>query len=236
MLLIRLFIPLIFSATLAIGQVSPVSQNEAADSVMRASAPRPAFKTLIKAGVGLPLFQKSGFVPSWFTTGFDVVAERKIKGGLAVVAGAEVNLSFTEGAQLYAIEMPIGLRYYFSVGQRMKRRADRHSFFSHYISLSSQNSLIANVLYNTDGSSVSGLQHYSRYQRVTQITNTGVFTDWLNVAQFVYFRVGSQVALPKDKYLDVSVAIPVSVYRKSDYSLITPAYITIKYGLAWRHR
>jgi hypothetical protein len=231
----RFLLPLLLMAEPIIGQVGPTVPHDLTDSIGQNLTLIPAMKTLIKAGVGLPLFQKSGFVLGWFTTGFDALTEHKIKGGLTVMAGAEVNLSFTQGAQLYAVNMPLGLRYYFSIGKRMKRRADRHSFFSHYVSLNSQNALLSNVLYSTDMSSSTALQYYSRSQRVTQITNTGVFTEWFSLAQFVYFRVGSQVALPKDKYLDVSVAVPLSLYRKSDYSLITPAYITIKYGLAWQH-
>jgi hypothetical protein len=233
----RFLLLLLLMAEPIIAQVGPTVLLGLTDSTGQSLTPIPTLKKLTKAGVGLPLFQQSGFVSSWITTGFDAITEHKIKGGLAVVAGAEVNLSFTKGAQLYAVNMPIGLRYYFSVGKRMKQRADRHSFFSHYVSLNSQNALISNVLYSTDVSSggVTALQYYSQNQRVTQITNTGVFTEWFNFAQFVYFRVGSQVALPKDKYLDVSVAVPFSLYRKSDYSLITPPYITIKYGLAWRH-
>lgn len=54
--------------------------------------------------------------------------------------------------------------------------------------------------------------------------------------QLAYFQIGTQLKVAKTNYLDMNVVVPVSslVYTKSDMTLAVPAYVNIKYGLAWQ--
>lgn len=202
------------------------------DTLSRQYVPVPTLNRLIKAGVGLPLFRQSSASPPWKTLGFNLTVEQKILHGLTVVGSVETNYGFSRYAQLYTVEVPIGLRYYFSVGKRMTKRADRHSFFSHYVGFETHNVAFANLYYDTPNPQV---QRYYRGQILDHDTNVGNYSESLNLLEYAYFRAGSQLRVARHNFLDINVAIPVSslVYNKAEYTLTTPALVTIKYGVAW---
>ncbi|GAB3028893.1 hypothetical protein [Spirosoma pulveris] len=111
-------------------------------------------KQLIKAGVGLPLFQQSSVSPTWKTFALDITAEHKINKAVSIIGGLETQYNFSQYAQLYNLNMPLGLRYYFSLGKRMKKRDDSHSFFSYYIAVQTNNSLFSSLYYDTPNPAV----------------------------------------------------------------------------------
>ena len=199
--------------------------------------PVPKLEQLIKGGIGLPLFRQSTFTPYWVTFSLDATIERKIIGGFAVIGSIESNFSFSRGAQFYSLEAPIAMRYYFSIGRQMKRRSDRHSFFSHYVAIQTHNGLFANLYYDNDPRPSNDLHNYYRGQFLNKITNLGSLNEAFNLMQFAYCQIGTQLRISRSNYLDINAAIPVSflVYHKFDYGLSTPALITIKYGIAWQH-
>ncbi|AUD01522.1 hypothetical protein [Spirosoma pollinicola] len=202
------------------------------DSTQARVAPVSRARQLVKAGIGLPLFRQSSVSPPFKTLGLDVTLERKIASGLAVVVGLETQYSFSQYAQLYTVELPIGLRYYFSVGKKMKQRNDPHGFFSYYVSLQTHNALFSSLFYDTPNPNV---QRYHRGQILDHDTNVGKYDEAFNMMQHAYFQIGSQFKLSGNAYLDINAALPIRklVYTKSDYTLATPAYINIKYGIAW---
>ena len=216
-------------------QVGPGPGRPTKDSVLR--LPVPERRQFIKAGVGLPLFQQSSFTLPWKTIGVGVTLERKLKQGLTVVGGLETNFSFGNYVQLYTLELPLGLRYYFPIGKRMKQRADRHSFFSPYVGLQTHNVLFANMRYSNDlGSGLARTAAtYYRGQLLTSRTNTGNLNEAFNLLQYGYCLAGAQFRVSTSNYLDVNVALPFPglVYHKTDYTLASPPYVTIRYGIFW---
>lgn len=234
--------PLIFfwMASLAVhGQTVPPTPNRvfdtAKDETESHELPTAKQKQLIKAGVSLPLLRQSTFTPYWLAVGLNAAIERKLSNGLVVTGGLESNYSFSQGLRLYSLEMPVGLRYYFSVGKRMRQRADRHSFFSHYVSLQTHNVLLANLQYANDPRPRSDLRNYYRGQLSTQTVNVGVINEPFNMLQHAYFQLGSQFRVSRSSYLDVNVVVPAPflIYHKFDYTLSTPSLINISYGIAW---
>ena len=192
-------------------------------------------KQLIKAGVGLPLLRQSTFTPYWLAVGLNAAIERKLSTGLAIVGGLESNYSFSQQLRLYSLEMPVGLRYYFSVGKRMRQRADRHSFFSHYVGFQTHNVLLANLQYANDPRPLPELRNYYRGQFLKQTVNVGVINEPFNLLQHAYFQLGSQFRVSPSSYLDVNVVVPVPwlIYHKFDNTLSTPSLINVSYGIAW---
>lgn len=202
------------------------------DSAQLQYVPVPNIKQLIKSGIGVPLFRQSSVSPSWKTVGFNVTIEQKLITGLSFVGSLDANYGFSRYAQLYNLELPLGLRYYFSLGNRMKNRSDRHSFFSHYIGVETHNVVFANLYYDTPNPRV---EHYYRGQILDHSTNVGNYSEALNFIQYAYLKVGSQFRVARHNYLDINVSLPIPnlVYTKTEYTLSTPALITIKYGVAW---
>lgn len=204
------------------------------DSVETPTRPVPIIRQLTKGGLNLPLLQQSSVNPSWLTVGINVTREHKLNRALALVGGLETNFSFASGARLYSLEVPVGLRYYFSLGQRMKKRADRHSFFSHYVALQTHNVLFANLRYDNESGRYSRMPYYDRGKFSNQVTNVGNYEEAFNLLEYAYFQIGSQVKLGLSNYLDINVALPISLLTKTEYTLITPALVTLKYGIAWQ--
>ena len=167
------------------------------------------------------------------TLALDVTMEQKILKGLSIVGSVETAYDFSRYAQLYSLNIPLGLRYYFSAGKRMKNRADPHSFFSHYVGIETYNTIFANLYYDTPNPSV---QHYYRGQMLDHNTNVGNYSEALNLMQFAYVKIGSQFKIKRSNYLDINAVIPIPnlIYHKTEYTLSTPAVITIKYGVFWQ--
>ncbi|WP_155297313.1 hypothetical protein [Spirosoma aerolatum] len=199
------------------------------------ASPVPNRTRLIKAGLTLPLFRQSSFAPTWLTAGLQVGMEQKMKSGFALVGRLETNYSFQKGIQLYTVEMPLGVRYYFSVGRHMRQRADRHSFFSHYVAFQTHNVLFANAQYNQGYRIRYDLMKYSRGQMLDHIVNEGEVNESFYFLQYGYFQVGSQLQLGVNKYLDIDATIPISplIHHRGSYTLSTPSLVTIRYGLFW---
>jgi len=211
------------------------SANQIKDTAQ--SLPVAAVKRLVKAGVGLPLFRQSSLTPTWKAIGVDITLEHKLTKWLTFSGGLETNISFGRGTQLYSLEMPIGLRYYFSLGKRMKQRVDKHNFFSPYVGLQTHNVLFANLRYNNESGTGPGQSaaYYHRGQFVSERTNVGNLNEGFNLLQHGYLVVGSQFRTSVTNYLDVNVVVPAAflIYHKTDYTLSTPSILTVKYGIFW---
>lgn len=188
---------------------------------------------LIKAGIGLPIYRASSVSPVFFDVAADVTMEQKIHKNISVVGGLESHYLFSRYAQLYSLELPIGLRYYFSIGKKMKKRAELNSFFRHYIALQTYNVLFADLTYELPNPSV---QRYYRGQQLDHFTNGGKYQEGFNMLQLAYLQIGTQLKMSKTNYLDMNVVIPISplVYTKNELTLAVPAYVTIKYGISWQ--
>lgn len=185
---------------------------------------------IIKAGIGLPIYRTSGVSPVLIDIAVDVTVEQKLNKNISLIGGLESHYLFSRYAQLYNLELPIGLRYYFSIGKKMKSRADKSSFFRHYVAFQTYNVLFADLTYDLPN---PGVQRYYRGRQLDYFTNGGKYQEGLNMLQLAYFEVGTQMKIAKTNYLDVNVVIPISrlVYNKSELTLAVPAYVTIKYGL-----
>ncbi|MVM33532.1 hypothetical protein GO755_26075 [Spirosoma sp. HMF4905] len=237
--MIRRLLMLWFTSVTVYAQTIPLAPNRIFDTGKDSTnVPiTPVLKStrLIKAGLNVPLFRQSTFTPNWITAGLDVTAEQKITNGLTLVGSLESNYSFRRGLQLYTLEMPLGLRYYFSIGKRMRQRADRHSFFSHYIGFQTYNVLFTNLHSDNSPQYRSSLERYYRGQLVRYNTNEGILNESFNMMQNAYFQVGTQLQLGHSKYLDINAVVPIPgiIYHKTDYTISTPAYVNIKYGLFW---
>ena len=192
----------------------------------------PPAKRLIKAGINLPLFRQSSISSIWKSVGMNISVEQKISNHAAILGALETNYGFSKQAQLYMIELPVELRYYFSIGKKMKERADPRSFFRHYVSLRTYNALFSSI-YFTDRTGIN--RRYYRGQFLDHITNTGKYDEAFNLLQNAYFQIGSQFQIKRNHYLDVNVVVPFSVliYNKQELTLATPAVFTVKYGIAW---
>ncbi|WP_461127335.1 hypothetical protein [Spirosoma aerophilum] len=203
------------------------------DSTQKAPGSVRGSTQLIKTGIGLPLFRQSTISPIWKSVALDVTGERKLNRALSVIGGLETNFSFSREGQLYSLEMPLGLRYYFSIGKRMKSRADRHDFFSPYIAFQTHNVLFTSLSYD---SPKTNIERYDRGQFLDHRTNVGRLDEAFNMLQYAYFQAGSQFKLPKNRYVDVNFIIPVSklIYNKTELTLATPAVVNLKYGLFWQ--
>jgi len=188
---------------------------------------------IIKAGISLPLLKQSSFTPLWYTGGINATMERKIKGGLGILVSAEANYGFSKGARLFTIETPVALRYYFSLGKTMRKRLDKHSFFSHYVALQTHNVFISNLHYDPVGPLVD-IQRYERGKITNTINNSGVYNDAYDLMQFVNLQLGSQFRIGRDKFLDINVLLPIPVYYKYNYVIATPALLNVKYGIVWK--
>lgn len=232
--MVRFFILLSITAFLIREQVLAQNSvyNLAQDSIQQQPLPAPEIKRLIKGGIGLPLFRQSSVSPTWITLAPTVTIEQKIRKGLSVIGRVETDFGFSRYAQLYSLEIPIGLRYYFSLGSRMRKRADRHSFFSHYIGFETHHVIFANLYYDTPNPHV---QNYYRGQILDHTTNVGNYSETLNLMQYAYFRIGSQFKIARVNYLDVNVVIPMPnlIYNKTEFTLSTPALINVNYGITW---
>ncbi|GAB3785791.1 hypothetical protein GCM10028818_48030 [Spirosoma horti] len=231
--MIKFLLPIVMLSVPFAGYAQDQSVSAPSDSVQYPYNPIAKAQQLIKAGVGLPLFRQSSVSPPFKTVALDVTVEHKIKNGLSLIGGLETHYCFSQYAQLYTIELPLGLRYYFSLGKRMRNRPDPHSFFSYYIALQTHNALFSSLFYDTPN---PGAQRYYRGRSLSYDTNVGKYDEAFNMMQHAYIQVGSQFRLPKSTYLDVNVVVPVAqlVYTKYELTLATPAYINIKYGVAWQ--
>lgn len=232
----RLTLLFVFTTTLlSINQV--VGQykvsNFSADTIQATYPHIQRASRLIKAGLGLPIYRASSVSPVFFDVAADVTVEQKIHKNISVVSGLENHYLFSRYAQLYSLELPIGLRYYFSIGRKMKKRAELNSFFRHYIAFQTYNVLFADLTYELPNPSV---QRYYRGQQLDHFTNGGKYQEGFNMLQLAYFQIGTQLKMSKTNYLDMNVVIPVAplVYNKSELTLAVPAYVTIKYGISWQ--
>lgn len=133
----------------------------------------PAYKNnqTIKAGIGLPLLRRSSVSPTFIGVAIDVAGERTINRNVSVVGGLESHYLFSRYAQLYSLELPLGLRYYFSVGKKMKRQANAASFFRHYIAFQTHSVLFADLTYNLPN---PGVERYYRGQRLDHMSRMAV--------------------------------------------------------------
>ena len=229
----KFLLRIVILATLCAGYAQGQIFSTAPDSIPQSHIPVTKARQLIKAGIGLPLFRQSSVSPPFKTVALDATIERKLINGLSVVGGLETQYCFSQYAQLYTIELPLGLRYYFSLGKRMSNRPDPHGFFSYYIAIQTHNALFSSLFYDTPN---PGVQRYYRGRSLAYDTNGGKYDEAFNMMQHAYVQVGSQFRLHKGTYLDVNVVVPVNqlVYTKSELTLATPAYINIKYGIAWQ--
>lgn len=204
--------------------------NISEDSVRSTYSPIHRSNRIIKAGLGLPIYRTSAVSPVFFDVAVDVTVEQKLNKNISLVGGLESHYLFSRYAQLYNLELPLGFRYYFSIGNKMKSRVERNSFFRNYIAFQTYNVLFADLTYDLPN---PGVQRYYRGQRLDHFTNGGKYQEGLNMLQLAYFELGTQLKIAKTNYLDINVVIPVSrlVYNKSELTLAVPAYFTIKYGL-----
>lgn len=198
----------------------------------------PKAKTLLKYGASIPLLRQSSFTNYYAMIGLEGIVEQKVVGGVAIVGGIETNVGFSLNGQYtryLSLEMPIALRYYFSLTRREKQRLDRHSFLSNYVALQTSNVLVSSV--NYDPQSGNDLQNYYRGQVGRAITNNGRVGDLFLLLNYAYFQIGTQRRVFKRYYIDVNGIVPIAylIYNRTEYTLATPGLINIKIGLGgWR--
>ncbi|RRB06311.1 hypothetical protein [Larkinella rosea] len=201
--------------------------------------PLPKANTFLKIGSTLPLLRQSSFTGYYAMLGLEAVVEQKIVGGLTVVGGLETNFGLTldgRGAKYFSLEVPIALRYYFSLTHREKQRPDRHSFFSPYVAIQTYNVLYSNLIYSPEGS-LSDLQRYKRKKLESTITNSGSVGDQFIWLDYAVVQLGTQHRILNKYYLDINVLIPVGAlaYSKGDWTLAMPPLINVKFGVGyWR--
>ncbi|RYZ47220.1 MAG: hypothetical protein EOP49_22005 [Sphingobacteriales bacterium] len=226
----RYFLIFILATSTVYSQPTVYTENPTSppNSVQSANPHFQRMRTLLKVGGTLPLLRQSSFNGYYAAVALDVTVERKLVHGLTVVAGLEnaFGLSMrSRNTKLYSLEIPLGLRYYFSLTPRQKQRADRHSFFSPYVAFQTHNVLFSRVM------KPSRLEPYSYLPH--RRNNDEPVGKRFDLLEYAYLQVGSQHQLFRKKgYLDVNLAIPVPAlnYNKHDYTVATPALINIKLG------
>ncbi|QIP15357.1 hypothetical protein G8759_23380 [Spirosoma aureum] len=231
--MIRLFTFFFLMAHLAPAQVvDKKNYTITYDSTSQAYKPVPDSKQLIKTGLNLPFFRQSSVSAPWKSVGVEAAIEHKIKPDISLLGALEMNYGFGNRAWLYSVDLPISVRYYFSIGRKMKKRVDPHGFFRHYVAIRAENSLFSNLLYNDNPFT----EKYYRGQFVNYRTNVSKYNEAFNLFQYAYVQVGSQFKIKTNKYLDINAVVPITalIYNKLEYTLATPAYVTIKYGLFWQ--
>ncbi|GAB4036179.1 hypothetical protein [Spirosoma gilvum] len=231
--MIRLFLLLLIVSTSTFAQPVEYLKEFSIRYDTTDTHPLKPTKQLIKVGLVLPIFRQSSVAVSsiWKTLGVDVTLEQKLNQRLALNGGLEMSYSFSGYAQLYSIDLPIGFRYYFPIGKRMKNRFDPHSFFSPYVSFQTHNSLYSSLLYNPPYK--SSAHNYYRGNLLDHPTNSGKYDESFNMVQYAYFQIGSQLKITKANYLDVNIIVPIPAltYHKTDFTLSSPSLINIRYGI-----
>jgi hypothetical protein len=230
--MMRLFAFLLLTTSVAYAQVAEKETFTVTfDSTNQGYRPVTDSKSVLKAGVGLPLFRHSSVSSTWKTIGLDATYEYKIGNAISLLGSLEMNYGFGMRAWLYTIELPIGMRYYFSIGKKMKNRINTNSMFRYYVSLRTENALFSNLYYDDNPYN----EKYYRGTFVSYRTNVSKYNEAFNLMQYAYFQLGSQFKIKTTNYLDVNVIIPVSalIYHKQEFTLADPALISIKYGLFW---
>ncbi|GAB3260994.1 hypothetical protein GCM10027347_25740 [Larkinella harenae] len=242
--MLRSLIAFLLTITTVYGQINPdagnlgpvVSQRSSTDPVFR------PMRTVLKAGASIPLLRQSSFTGYYAAIALEATVEQKIYKGLAVLGGLDNTFGLAmdgRGTKFYSLEMPVALRYYFSLTRRQKQRTDRHSFFSPYVAIQTHNVLFSQVAYA--GSDLSDLERYHRgnvqpYRTPAPVWpngKRGLAGDRFDLMQYAFFQLGSQHQLFKKRgHLDVNVIVPIPglVYNKHDYTLSTPAIVNVKMG------
>lgn len=255
MLRLSICLILTFVSFCAQSQSDPERFEQTSTTLVPLSTGLPWARTLLKAGVSLPLLRLSSFTGYYALASIDVTVEQKLSGGLALVGGLENNVGIALDGRhetFYSIEMPVALRYYFSVSRRQKQRADRHSFFSPYVAFQAQNVLLSAFRYNYQNHSLSLLEHYRRgrlqFPPLSTASAIRVITpdfrsnfrtvgDQFLFLEYVYCQLGIQRQVFKGSYLDVNALVPIAalLYNKhyNGYALNTPALVNVKLGMGW---
>ncbi|WP_146624510.1 hypothetical protein [Larkinella arboricola] len=197
-------------------------------------------RTLLKVGASLPILRQSSFTGYYAALTLDATVEQKVYKGLTVLGGVDITGALAmdgRATKFYSLEMPLALRYYFSLTRRQKQRTDRHSFFSPYVALQTHNVLFNRVIYS--GSGLTDLAGYYRGRVLRPETNGGLIKnggrvgDGFTMLDYAYLQVGSQhQVFNKRGYLDINVLVPVRdlIYSKGEYTLSTPGIINVKLG------
>jgi|GEM_PF-3551589 len=230
--MIRVLFFILIPFTLTYAQISREKEYTITyDSASQAIIPVPALHRLIKTGVNLPLYRESSVSVPWKSVGMDIIVEQKVTRDVSVLGGIETNYGFNRNKQLYTIELPIEVRYYFSIGKKMKKRVDPHSMFRYYLAYHTYNALFSSYYYKAPDLA----ELYYRGNFVGYRTNIGKYNEAFNFLLNAYFQLGYQLKIKSGNYLDVNGVIPITalIYNKQESSLAFPAYVTIKYGLFW---
>ncbi|GAB3934019.1 hypothetical protein [Larkinella terrae] len=195
-------------------------------------------RTLFKVGASLPILRQSSFNGYYAAISLDATVEKKLVGGLTVLAALENTFGLAldgRTTHLYSLEMPVALRYYFPLTQRQKQRVDRHSFFSPYVAFQTHNVLFSELTYSRSISYDLAREYKGTVNRAE--TNTfigkGRIGDQFNLLEYAYFQLGSQHQMFKKRgYLDINVLIPSRylIYNKRDYALASPGIVNVKLG------
>jgi hypothetical protein len=189
-------------------------------------------KQLIKVGLALPILRQSSFRGFYKTLALNAFVEQKI-GAFSLLSGLQANVGFANGSNLFQLELPFDLRYYFPIGRRMKQRQDKHSFYSYYVGIHTQNNIYTRLKYTQGpGLSYFDIDRYQRGQILSQTVNNGLIHESFNFLQYAHLQIGRQYKPLERYFLDVNIVIPVSalVYNKWDYTLASPAFATVTFG------
>ena len=193
---------------------------------------------LIKVGLALPVLRQSSFRGFYQTVAFNALAERKVR-GFSFLFGLQGNVGFARGGQLFQLELPLDLRYYFSIGRRMKQRSDTHSFWGYYVGIHTQNVIHSRLKYQRGpGLSYFDIDQYERGQILSRSVNSGLIHESFNFMEYVYPQIGFQCKLFDRCFLDANAVVPVSslVYNKWEYTLASPPFATITFGYRLREK
>lgn len=238
--MIRCSIVFLLAMTSAYSQSSSYRQNPKASTDPSVSAPGPAAKTLVKVGAALPILRQSSFTGYYAALALEATVEQKLYRGLTVLGGIDNTFGRAldgRGTKFYSLDMPLAVRYYFSLTRRQKQRADRHSFFSPYVAIQTHNVIRSRVDY--EGRVMTDLANYHRgtvsYNNlpVWGLPTSGRVGERWNMLEYAYLQVGSQHSVFRQRaYLDVNVAVPVPglIYNKYEYTLSTPPIVNVKLG------
>ncbi|GAB3319715.1 hypothetical protein GCM10027299_12510 [Larkinella ripae] len=243
--MIRTVIIFLLAIATAYGQTNPDTGKPETEPY-RNEASDPAFqknRTLFKAGASLPILRQSSFTGYYAAIALEATAEQKIYKGLTVLAGLDNTFGLAldgRNTKFYSLEMPVALRYYFSLTRQQKQRADRHSFFSPYVAIQTHNVLFSQVAFA--GLGLSDLERYHQGNVLPYRTPHPVRLDtrWnragdrFDLLQYAFLQLGSQhQVLKKRGYLDVNVLVPIPglIHNKRDYTLSTPSIVNVKLGV-----
>ena len=236
-----------FQVMLAIGARRPCAPtpdrlwnsrfNYSPDSLSVGNEPVGYFQRniLTKFGLSLPLLRQSSFNGTYITLAVDATLEHRLGRKFSLLLGAENNYGYAldgHATKLYSLEVPLAVRFYYAANRRIRLHKSRNQFSSPYISFQTQNTLYSRLWYDPIQNSLGFPPDHSPNYFYADSGTQGMLGQRFDLLQYVYFQWGFQKRIGKENYVDFNVLIPLPNTAKHEYTLATPAWINLRFGIA----